>query len=121
MGLNLDPGKLLVILLVAFIVLGPERLPKLARQLGSAWRTMTNLREQVTEEVRRAIPELGDLPRMPQRGMVRRYVSDLTRPLTTDAASGNRASSGSGERTTAPTGARATAESLDWGDDPGMN
>ena len=37
--LNLDPAKLLVIAVVAIILLGPDRLPNLARQVGGAWRT----------------------------------------------------------------------------------
>jgi Sec-independent protein translocase protein TatA len=53
---SLDPAKLLVILVVALIVVGPERLPRLARQLGAAWHELTKVREQVREEVRAALP-----------------------------------------------------------------
>ena len=54
---NLDPAKLFVILVVALIVLGPERLPRVARQLGAAWRELTRVRDQITDEVRSALPQ----------------------------------------------------------------
>lgn len=77
---SLDPAKVLVILVVALIVLGPERLPRAARQLGAAWRELTRLRDQVTDEVRSAIPDV-DIPRIPH-GAVSGFVRDLTRPST---------------------------------------
>ena len=54
---SLDPAKVLVILVVALIVLGPEKLPRVARQLGAAWHELTRIREQVSEEVRAIIPD----------------------------------------------------------------
>ena len=38
--LNLDPAKLLIIAVVAVILLGPDKLPQVARQAGAAWRTL---------------------------------------------------------------------------------
>lgn len=61
---GLDPAKILIVLLLAVIILGPERLPKAARQLGSAWRELTKLRERLESEVRSAMPDL-DLPKIP--------------------------------------------------------
>ncbi|MGO8877844.1 MAG: twin-arginine translocase TatA/TatE family subunit [Acidimicrobiales bacterium] len=68
---GLDPAKILIVLLVAVIVLGPERLPKAARQLGSAWRELTKLRDRLESEVRSAMPDLDlpKLPVMPARGI----------------------------------------------------
>lgn len=63
---GLDPAKILLILVVALVVLGPERLPRAARQLGAAWRELTHLRERIEEEVRAALPDL-DLPPIPRR------------------------------------------------------
>jgi hypothetical protein len=37
--LDLSPAKLLVIVIVAVILLGPDKLPQVARQVGAAWRT----------------------------------------------------------------------------------
>ena len=78
--LNLDPAKLLVILVLGLVVVGPERLPAVARQLSSAWRTVTKYREQVQSEIKRAMPDL-DLPRLPTNpsGMLSGFVSDLIR------------------------------------------
>jgi len=61
---GLDPAKILVLLIIALIVLGPERLPNAARQLGGAWRELNRLREKFEEEVRSAVPDL-DLPSIP--------------------------------------------------------
>ncbi len=72
---NLDPAKLLVILVIALIVLGPDRLPRLARQLGAAWRELTRVRDQVTDEVRAAIPEV-EVPRVRyQPGSIRQFLT----------------------------------------------
>jgi sec-independent protein translocase protein TatB len=56
--LNLDPGKLLVIGVVAIILLGPDRLPQVARQLGGAWRSLNEFRHRMESEVRNTMPDL---------------------------------------------------------------
>ena len=67
--LNLDPGKLLVIGVVAIILLGPDRLPQVARQLGGAWRSFNEFRHRMESEVRNTMPDLpadlGDRPAGP--------------------------------------------------------
>jgi sec-independent protein translocase protein TatB len=55
---NLDPGKLLVIAVVAIILLGPDRLPQVARQAGAAWRSFTEFRHRMESEVRSSLPDL---------------------------------------------------------------
>lgn len=55
---NLDPTKLLVIAIVAIIVLGPNKLPSFARQVGAAWRSFTAFRERMELEVRGSLPDL---------------------------------------------------------------
>jgi sec-independent protein translocase protein TatB len=88
---SLDPAKILVILVIALVVLGPERLPKIARQLGAIMREVSKIREQVAQEVRSAIP--SDLvPNMPsiRPGSIAGFVSGLTG--TSDAASETTAS-----------------------------
>ncbi len=134
--LNLDPAKLLVILAVALVVLGPERLPKTARQIGAAWHTLTNLREQVSEEVRRALPNDLEIPRIPRVGSVTSFINDLTRPAAppqggagtqtgTGGGEGRRSATGDGEVTA--TGERAPVISVRprrlrlLPDDPSMN
>ena len=56
--LNLDPGKLLVIGVVAIVLLGPDRLPQVARQLGGAWRSFNEFRHRMESEVRNTMPDL---------------------------------------------------------------
>src|SRR5580693_6126170 len=58
--LNLDPGKLLVIGVVAIILLGPDRLPQVARQIGGAWRAFNEFRHRMETEVRSSMPDLPD-------------------------------------------------------------
>ena len=62
--LNLDPGKLLVIGVVAIILLGPDRLPQVARQIGGAWKTFNEFRHRMETQVRRLkskIPAQGEV------------------------------------------------------------
>jgi sec-independent protein translocase protein TatB len=56
--LNLDPAKLLVIAVVAVILLGPDKLPQVARQAGAAWRSFSEFRHKMESEVRSSIPDL---------------------------------------------------------------
>ena len=55
---NLDPGKLLVIAVVAIILLGPDKLPQVARQVGGAWRSFNEFRHRMETEVRSTMPDL---------------------------------------------------------------
>jgi sec-independent protein translocase protein TatB len=88
---GLDPAKILIVLLVAVIVLGPERLPKAARQIGGLWRELTKLRERLENEVRGAIPDL-DLPKIPT--LPARGITGYIAGMMTSAVS-----SGAGEAT----------------------
>ncbi len=54
----LSPAKLLVILVVALVVLGPEKLPKVARQIGGLWGEFRKLRERLEGQVRGTFPDL---------------------------------------------------------------
>jgi sec-independent protein translocase protein TatB len=56
--LNLDPSKLLVIAVVAIILLGPDRLPTFARQVGAVWRSFTEYRHRLEAQVRNSMPDL---------------------------------------------------------------
>jgi sec-independent protein translocase protein TatB len=65
--LNLDPAKLLIIAVVAVILLGPDKLPQVARQVGAAWRSFGEFRHKMETEVRSSIPDLpssADIARM---------------------------------------------------------
>jgi sec-independent protein translocase protein TatB len=56
--LNLDPGKLLIIGVVAILILGPDRLPQVARQIGGTWRSFNSFRQKMEAEVRSNMPDL---------------------------------------------------------------
>ncbi len=54
MGTGISPEKLLVVLFIALIVLGPDKLPELARKAGKAWSDLRRYRESLESEVRGA-------------------------------------------------------------------
>lgn len=54
-----DPMKLLFVLVVAIVVLGPDKLPSAARRLGSLLADLQRWRLLVREEAQRVV---GDLP-----------------------------------------------------------
>jgi sec-independent protein translocase protein TatB len=56
--LSLSPAKLLVVLVIALIVLGPEKLPQMAKSLGSLWADVRRWRSRVESEVRGSFPDL---------------------------------------------------------------
>jgi TatA/E family protein of Tat protein translocase len=60
--LNLDPGKFLIIGVVAILVLGPDKLPEVARQVGGAWRSFNEFRARMESEVRSNLPDLPSTP-----------------------------------------------------------
>jgi sec-independent protein translocase protein TatB len=74
--LNLDPAKLLVILVIALVVLGPERLPAVARQIAGLIRELNRVRDQVRDEVRSALPDV-DLPKIPKIPSARSAIAGL--------------------------------------------
>lgn len=55
---SLSPAKILVILVVALVVLGPEKLPGVARQMGALWGDLRKLRSRLESEVRGVFPDL---------------------------------------------------------------
>jgi sec-independent protein translocase protein TatA len=63
----LSPVKIMVIVAVVLLLLGPDKLPEVAHRLGSGWRALKRLQERVESEVRDAIPDLpstGDIARI---------------------------------------------------------
>jgi sec-independent protein translocase protein TatB len=54
----LSPVKLLVILVVALVVLGPDKLPRVARQIGALWAEFQRFRRRFESEVGAAFPDL---------------------------------------------------------------
>jgi len=56
--LSLSPAKLLVVLVVALIVLGPEKLPQVARQFGALWADLRKWRAKLETEMRSTFPDM---------------------------------------------------------------
>ncbi len=77
---NLDPAKLLIIAVVAVILLGPDKLPQVARQVGGAWRSFNEFRHRMETEVRGSIP---DLPSSTDIARLARSPSALLNHLST--------------------------------------
>jgi sec-independent protein translocase protein TatB len=84
--LNLDPSKLLIIAVVAVILLGPDKLPQVARQVGSAWRSFGEFRHRMESEVRSSIP---DLPSSADIARLARSPSALLNHLSNMAPDGD--------------------------------
>lgn len=65
--LDLSPLKIMVVVTVVLILLGPDKLPEVSRKLGATWRAIKQFQEKVETEVREVIPQLpnsGDLSRL---------------------------------------------------------
>ncbi len=62
----LSPAKLLVILVVALVVLGPDKLPRVAKQVGGLWGDFRRFRERLEADVRGTFPELPSSDRIAQ-------------------------------------------------------
>jgi sec-independent protein translocase protein TatB len=56
--LLLSPPKLLIILVIALIVLGPDKLPSTARRIGALWSDVKRWRSHLENEVRATFPDL---------------------------------------------------------------
>jgi sec-independent protein translocase protein TatB len=85
--LNLDPAKLLIIAVVAIILLGPDRLPQLARQVGGYWRTFNDYRHRMESQVRESMP---DLPSTSEITRLARSPSALLDHLSTMGSDGEK-------------------------------
>ncbi len=56
--LTLSPLKLLIVVVVAVILVGPDKLPGVARQLGAGWGAFRKLRQRVEDELHDTVPDL---------------------------------------------------------------
>jgi Sec-independent protein translocase protein TatA len=77
---NLDPEKLLVLLVIALLILGPSRLPSTARRMGELWREISEVRAQMNRELQRTLP---------YRNVARRGAPGALSSIWTGLADGN--------------------------------
>ncbi len=54
----LSPAKVLIIVVVALAVLGPESLPRVAKQIGGFWGQFKSFRQSLESQVRGSFPDL---------------------------------------------------------------
>jgi sec-independent protein translocase protein TatB len=107
---DLSPAKILVVLVVALVVLGPDKLPRVARQAGRLVNDFRRLRDGVHAEVREAfgdpsalsnLQNLSSLSNLPARG--RAWVTSMaTGPPSSTSQSSGSASSGNPPATAPP-------------------
>jgi len=67
---NLGGGEIFAVLLLALIVLGPERLPEAARKVGDFVRQVRSMSSGFQDEVRKAIDLGGDHPFTPEESHI---------------------------------------------------
>ena len=84
----LSPAKLLVILVVALVVLGPDKLPKVAKQIGGFWGDFRRFRERLESDVRGTFPDLPSTDTIAQA--VRSPLSFLDRLADSHSAENGR-------------------------------
>jgi sec-independent protein translocase protein TatB len=53
--MSLGPEKIILILVVALIVFGPQRLPEIARQVGAAVRELRHMQDMVRGELEQVL------------------------------------------------------------------
>jgi sec-independent protein translocase protein TatB len=111
--LNVGPLELLVVLAVALIVVGPERLPDLARSVG---RVLRQFRE-VQDEVRNMVSSGVDDDMRDAAAEFRKVTGSISR--ATDVKGGVRRAQQSLRDATAPPPKRPTTASLDDAEEAG--
>jgi TatA/E family protein of Tat protein translocase len=115
--LDLSPTKLIIIFVVVVVLLGPKRLPEVARQLGAGWRKLRELHLQLDRELRQSIPDLPS-----SQEIVRLARSPVTLLNQLADRSGSGVPVGAAEAPEAPEASEAAespevAETPDWGGD----
>ncbi len=58
---NLDPTKIAIVLIVALVVLGPEKLPGFTKQLGAWWGEFQRVRARIQGEINGAVGQINNV------------------------------------------------------------
>ena len=82
---NIGGAEVFVVLLLALLVLGPERLPKAARQVGNFVRQVRSISTGFQNEIRGAMQEDG--PSTPEASRIRPVPAITDRPDGADSGS----------------------------------
>jgi sec-independent protein translocase protein TatB len=93
--LNLSPEKVLLVLVIALVVLGPNRLPQAARTLGRMVSNLRRLSSSLQAEVHSAMSEPGDALRGTAATMglneIRQTLREVANPLAPPRPAGGSA------------------------------
>ena len=95
--LSLNPEKLFIVLIVALVLLGPDKLPRVARQMGAAWAKLREFQQRIESEVRETMPDL------PSSQEIARIARSPVAYLTTMAATGDKLVPDRGNPNSTPT------------------
>lgn len=63
---NIGPAEILVILVVALLVFGPQKLPEIGRQVGKAARELRRMQTSLRDEVRDVLEPVDERGRPPK-------------------------------------------------------
>lgn len=58
---NLDPAKIAIVLIVALLVLGPEKLPGFVKQAGAWWGEFQRVKSRLQAEVNGAVNQINSV------------------------------------------------------------
>lgn len=117
---NVGGGEVLVIAFIALIVLGPQRLPDAARQVGKAIGELRRLSSGFQNEIRDAFSDAeltAPIASAPRRDVLAQPPAETARPPAVDAVSGQAARRREPLRA-APATKTPTASSLPKGTKP---
>lgn len=56
--ITISPLKILIVVVVALLLLGPDKIPQAARQIGAGWSAFRRFRQRIEHEVRESVPDL---------------------------------------------------------------
>lgn len=73
---NIGGGEIFAVLLLALIVLGPDRLPEAARKIGQFVRQVRGMSSGFQEEVKKAMDLGGDTPFSPEEAHIKAVPSE---------------------------------------------
>ena len=82
--LNIGTPELLVIIVIALLVVGPERLPALARQIGKGLREFRKMQDDVKDMVKFDLDDAPDRPPTPAASPMAPGVHRTRRPASTN-------------------------------------
>ena len=82
--LNIGTPELLVIIVIALLVVGPERLPSLARQIGRGLREFRKMQDDVKDMVKLDLDDTPDRPEAPAGSPMAPGVHRTRRPTSTN-------------------------------------